>query len=123
MRHDGRAKNADADVKHPLVGYNVGAGNEAKQNAGRAGLGENEFGCETTADGGDEGDDDGLDIAKAFCLQIQDQQHIQGSDDAPPHQGNAEKELQPDGRANHFRQITCGDGKLAKNPEEPDRRC
>ena len=123
MGHHGRAKNADADVKHFLICDDAWIGNKPQEDAGRAGLGKDQFSGKTTSDGGDKSDHNSLDIAKAFCLQIQHQEHIGRSNDATPHQRNSEEKLQPDGRADNLRQIASSDGELAKNPEKPDGRC
>src|SRR4029077_19543584 len=76
MRHHGRAKNADADVKHFLICEDAWIGNKPEEDTGRAGLGKDQFSGETTSDGGDKSDDNSLDITKAFGLQIQHEQHI-----------------------------------------------
>src|SRR5438046_9304798 len=122
MGHHSRAKNADADVKHFLICDDAWIGNKPQEDASRAGLGKDQFSGKTTSDGGDKSDHNSLDIAKAFCLQIQHQEHIGRSNDATPHQRNSEEKLQPDGRADNLRQIASSDGELAKNPEKQDGR-
>ena len=70
MRHYSRAKDADADIEHPLICDNVRSGNKAEQDAGQTGFGEKKLGSETTSDGGDKRDHNGLDVTKALGLQI-----------------------------------------------------
>src|ERR1044072_5258191 len=123
MRHHGRAKNADADVKHSLICNDTWIGNKAEEDTGRAGFGEDQFSGKTTSDGGDKSDDNSLDITKSFSLQIQHQEHIGRGNDATPNQRNSEEKLQPNSRADNLRQIAGSDGELAKNPEKPDGRC
>src|SRR5205807_25060 len=118
MGHHGRAKNADADVKHFLICDDAWIGNKPQEDAGRAGLGKDQFSGKTTSDGGDKSDHNSLDITKAFGLQIQHQEHIGRGNDATPHQRNSQEKLQSDGRADNLRQIAGSDGELAKSPEK-----
>src|ERR1044071_8077863 len=122
MRHHGRAKNADADVKHSLICNDTWIGNKPEEDTGRAGFGEDQFSGKTTSDGGDKSDDNSFDITKAFSLQIQHQEHIGRGNDATPHQQKCEEMSQPDGRSNILRNIIGSDGEFAKNPEKPDGR-
>src|SRR6266496_3280945 len=121
MRHYCRAQNADANVEHSRICDDAWIGNKPEEDTDRAGFGKDQFSGKTPSDSGNEGDDNGLYVTKAFRLQIQHQQHIQRGDDATPHQRNPKEKLQTDGRADHLCQIAGGDGKLAKNPEKPDR--
>jgi hypothetical protein len=75
------------------------------------------------SDGHDQGDYQSLDVTKTFGLQVQHGEHVRRRDDAAPHQRNAKKQLQSDGRADNFGQITGGNGNFAKNPEKPDCWC
>src|SRR6266702_1845117 len=120
MRHDRRAKYADADVEHCLVRNDMWAWHQPRQNAHHAWLRKNEFGRETAADDCDERYDDRLDITKAFRLQIQYEHHVRRRDDATPHQRNSKQQLQSDGRTHNLSQIARCDGQLADDPEKPD---
>src|SRR5439155_8128897 len=66
MRHHGRTKDADADIEHSRICNNVRTGNKSEQDAGNAGFGEKKLGSETTSDGGDKRDHNGLDVTKAL---------------------------------------------------------
>ena len=94
VRHHGRTKNPNADVKHSLVYYNVWARHKPGKNTRHARFGKNQLGGETTSDHNNQGDDNGFDVTKPFCLEIKDSEHIQRGDNAAPHQGNTEKELE-----------------------------
>ncbi len=120
VRHDRGADDADADVEHGRVGDDMSSGDETEQDAAEAGLGKNQLGGEARADGGDERDDQRLDVAKAFALQIEDGEDIERGDDAAPDERDVEEKLQGDGRADDLREIAGGDGHLAQDPEEPD---
>ena len=123
MRHDGRAENADRDVEHCLDSLRACSGINPTRMPVELGLEKISSAAKQIADRRDESDDERLDIAKAFVLQIEHEQHIERGDDAAPDQRNAEEQLQRDRRADDLRQIAGSDRDLAKNPEKPDRRC
>src|SRR5439155_11922999 len=89
-----RPNDAYADVEHSLICDNVPAGDESPQNIGHTRPGENQLGSETTPDGCNQCDHEGLDIAEALGLEIKHRQYVQCRDDAPPHQRNPEQKLQ-----------------------------
>ena len=122
MRHHGRAKNANADVEHSLIHDDARAGDESKHDARKVRLGEDQLGGEAAADGHDQRDHKSFDITEAFGLEIKYREHVQRSNDAPPYQRKAKKKLQPDGGADYFRQVACGDSDFAENPERPHGR-
>ena len=80
------------------------------------------FRRKTDADGGDQGDDERLDIAEPLVLQVKHGQHVRAHDHATPDQRNAEEKLKPDRRADHLRQVARRNGDLAQNPQKPDHR-
>src|SRR6266446_1285472 len=116
VRHHRRSQNPDADVEHLLICYDVWSGDKSEKNTTQVRFGEKQLGRETRGDGRNEGDDQGFDITKALCLEEENGQDIECSDNASPHQGNAKKKLQGDGRADYFSQIAGGNCDLAKNP-------
>ena len=122
MWHHRCSNDANADVEHVLILNNFRAGNETQHHSGEIWLGKEKFRCKTTADGRDQGDYQSLDATEPLALQIQHGEHICGRDGATPNQRYAKEQLQGDGRADDFRQITGGDGDFGENPEKPDDR-
>src|SRR5262245_22947762 len=122
MRHDCRSQNPDAHIEHILVLENFQGGNESQEHARQTWLGEKQLRNKTYSNRGNQRDHQGLDVAKALVLEIEDGKHIQTGDDASPDQRDSEKQLQPDRGPDHFRKITSCDRQLAKNPQEQDDR-
>ena len=88
----------------------------------RSGRRKNDLQTETDANRQDQGNDQGFGVAKALVLQHQDQEHIQCGDADAPDEGNAKKQIQGNGRPDHFGQIARRDGQFADDPKaEGDR--
>ena len=122
VRHNRRADDADADVKHLLIRDDVRPRHESEHHADEAGFGKDQFSGEASGDGRDERDDQRLDVTKALLLEVKNGQHIERGNAATPHQRNTEEKLQGDGRADDFGQIARGNGDFAKNPKKPNCR-
>ena len=73
-----------------------------------------------SAGGQDEADDERLDIAEALVLEKQDDQHVASGQRDAPDERQAEKQIEGDGRAEHFGEIAGGDGNLAEDPQPDD---
>src|SRR6266550_1890361 len=97
MRHHRRPQNADADIKHLLIRYDVRSRHKSEKNATQVWFGEEQLGRETRGDGRNQGDDQGFDITKTLCLEKENGEDIERCDDASPYQGNTKKKLQCDG--------------------------
>src|SRR6266576_6810065 len=95
--------------------------NKAEHDAHETRLGKNELCGKATADGGDEGDNQSLDVTETFRLQEKHRQHVESGNDAAPDKRDTEKKLQGDGGTDHFRQIASRDGYFTENPKKPDR--
>lgn len=52
-------------------------------------------------------------------MQIENQNHIDGSEDNADFQRNAEQKIEADGGADNFRKVGGADGKLCQKPERP----
>ena len=120
--HHGGAQDPDAYVEHFLVPQHLGGRHKPGQHGREAGLGEEQLQREARSDGENQRDHQRLHVAKPFVLQVEHREHVQRCDQAAPHQRNAEKQLQRDGRADDLRQIAGGNGQLAQHPEEPHHR-
>src|ERR1700719_480729 len=70
VRHHRRSNDADADIKHRLVGYNVRTGNKSKRNAGEVRFGEDQFSSEASGDRSNQRDDQRFDITETFLLEV-----------------------------------------------------
>ena len=97
MRHDCRAQNADGDIQHLRVLDDFKPGHKPAQDFREVGFGKNDFSHETAADGEDQGDDQRLDVTKAFVLKIHDREHIQRGNAHAPHQRDLEQQVEGDG--------------------------
>jgi len=76
MRHNGRAQNADADVKHLLVHDDVRAGHKTAHYAQEIWFGKDQLGAETAGDGCDQRDHQRFDITKTLLLKVKNGEHI-----------------------------------------------
>src|SRR6266516_1933708 len=110
VRHLRRAKNADGDVKHLRVFDHFEPGGKPGEDSGDVGPGKNDLGQETAADGEDQSNDERLDVAKAFVLELHHRQDIERSDADAPHQRNLEQQVKGEGRTEEHGQIASADG-------------
>ena len=122
MRHHRRAQDAHGDVEHVGIHHDLRRRQEAFGDSKQIGPGKDDLQAETDADRQDQGDDQGLGVAKALVLQEQDQEHIQRGNADAPDERKAEEQIQGDGRPDHFGEIARRDGQFADDPKaEGDR--
>src|SRR2546425_1221951 len=81
VRHDGRAKDANGDVKHFAVAKDFPPGDESDGGLAPKRMSKKYFVAETSSDRGNERDDEGFDQAEASTLQREDHENVQGSDE------------------------------------------
>ena len=118
VRHDGRAEDADGDVEHFVVGDDGGGGDEEVVDDGQpVGVGAEDLDAKEHADGADEGDDEGFEIAEAAVLEEQDEEDVGAGDEDAVDERDAEEELQRDGGADDFGEVAGGDGDFGEDPE------
>ena len=118
VRHNGCAQDAYSNVEHAGVGEDAGRRHQAPAHDGRQFRPrEHYLNPKNHGDDGDQTDDQRFDVAESPALQQQDEQHIGAGDAYAPQQGNAEQQLQSNGRADDFCQITGGDGDFAQHPQ------
>ena len=117
MRHDRGPEDAHGDEEHLRVRDDLELGREAAEHGHDAGFGENNLREEAAANGENQRHDQRLNVAKALVLEIQHHQHVERGDAHAPDQRDAEKQIQRDGRADHFREIARADGEFAEQPE------
>ena len=114
VRHHRGAEDADGDVQL-LAGQDVG--HKPRRNPRRRRLTKENLDQEADPDDQPQRQDEGLQLADAEMLDQQQQQHVAAGDQHAPENGNAEQQIQPDGRAQHFGQIAGGNGDFAQ-PEQ-----
>src|SRR5258706_11830605 len=86
------------------------------------GLGEHEdLDEEANGYGGDKYEDHGFDGAHAEALEGEEKEDIQAGDDHRPEERDVEHEIERDGAAEDFSEITSADGELAEDPVGPAR--
>src|SRR5690348_4257506 len=116
--HDRRAKDADGDVKHGWVGHDRrGWNDEAAENHEVFRTREEDLHTEHNENRPDEGDDEGFDPSKSPTLEEEDEQDVETRDEHAVEKWDMEEELESNGRANDFSEITGRDGDLGAEPE------
>jgi hypothetical protein len=73
-------------------------------------------------DQADQRNDKSLDAAESPALKPQDEQDVGGSQQHAPEDGNSEKQLEGDGRAEYLRQVAGYDGDFRENPKSDGHR-
>ena len=117
VRHDGRTKNADGDVKHFAVRENTGARNESLCDARETWFRENHLCEKAAANGENQNHYERFDVTKSFVLQIHHRQNVERGDAHPGNERNVKKQFQCDGRAKNLRKIARTDRDFTKEPQ------
>ena len=117
MRHHRRAENADGDVQHLVVEHDAARRQESFGDRPEVRPRENDLEQEAQADGRDQRDDEGFEHSNAAMLQREKQQHVESGDEHTGRDRNVKQQIERDRRADDLRQVACGDGDLAQQPE------
>src|SRR5438105_12447193 len=117
MRHDGGAENSDGDVKHVSVAHDFRAGKKSAKHIAEVRVRENNLKKKTAANCQDQDDNQRLDVTEAFLLQIEHGQNVQRGNANPDHERNFKKQIQGNGRTDHFGQIAGANRQFAKKPK------
>jgi len=113
MGHHGGAEHSDGDVE----ALAADVGNHAEEHLGGDRLGEDDLDAKAGGHDGDEGEDEGFDVADAETLEPEQQEGIGGGEEDADQKRDVKEEVEGDGGAEHFGQIAGGDGDLAEDPE------
>ena len=84
----------------------------------KVGLRQPQLHRERSGDRQDQPDDQGLDVAKAAVLQVEDDEHVERGETDAPDKRQAEQQVERDGRADDLSEIAGGDGDLAEQPQQ-----
>lgn len=115
--HDGRAENADSDVKHFAIAKDFDAGDETDGGFAPDGAGEKDLVSEASGDSSDEGDDECFDETEAAALESENDQDVESGDDHAGKKRQAKEEFERNGGAKDFGKIASGDGDFANDPK------
>ena len=103
MRDDLRGRREAADQRAP---FRVGQ----RDLHGKAG-----------GDDAEQRDDQRLELAEAEPLQVEDQEHVERGQQHADLEGNAEQQIEADGRADHLGDVGGDDGDLGRSPQRIGR--
>src|ERR1700678_1039245 len=112
MRHDGRADDADGNIKRFLA---VEDGYKARCDVVKRRPGKDDLHEEGNAHDRDQPYYKGFHPPHTEPLQVQEQEGIQHGDTDTIYQRKTREQLDADGHAQHFRKVTGGDGDLGED--------
>src|ERR1051326_4231518 len=120
MGHHSGTNDTDGHVEHAALMKMRGHERTSQLQKIRLGLGKNENLDEITeGDGADQQQHDRLDGTHAETLKSEKQKYVQAGDNDSPKQRNMEQQVNGDGAAEDFGQITCADSEFAHQPIRP----
>src|SRR5882762_11147938 len=116
--HDRRAEYSNSDVEHRGIPDDIGRRNESAHHLGEWRLRQDDLEQEADTDGRYQSDDERLEQPEPLVLEIENYQYIRRRDDDAVHDRNAAEQVERDGGADYFGEVTRRNCYLAADPEQ-----
>ena len=116
VRHHRSAEDADGDVQHFAIAKDFKPRNKTDCGFAPDWLCEKNFIGKARCNGNDQRHHESLDQPKAAPLQRENDQHVERGDQYAGDQRKSEQQLERDGGAKNFSEVTSGDRNFANNP-------
>src|SRR2546429_831316 len=117
VRHDRGAKDADGDVEHFAVAKYFRAREKPDSSFVPKWMSEEDLIREARGDGANQRNDESLYEAEPAALQGKNEENVESGEEHARQEGQAEEQLQGDGRAQNFGEIAGGNGQFANHPK------